>query len=312
MTVAVAILLVIITVAVAAFAFSAMRTVGQSAERAVAMDLPLPKRPMPLVTEFHVKGNTASTVFNVPLGDAAPGQHLIDLLCESGIEYVRAKSEEGLPLEDVHRIEVSAMRGDRPELIGSVDLPEAGVLPDPDVKVLIEPTSDPIAAIATVIADTSVSVRSGDTTALEPVSEFIQLPGPTEAHLRAIGVDPVSMTLVDLVLGLLRVSGYDVHVGRAGFTIGSEHKAGIYGVRRGGQSTVLVILSHEPGTYPELDERVLSEFAVSVVQTNPDQAVLVTDKFSPYAMYEREKRDRRLVFVTRERLQGFVDSFSLG
>ncbi|GMR02264.1 MAG: hypothetical protein BMS9Abin20_0592 [Acidimicrobiia bacterium] len=312
MTVAVTVLLVIIAVAVAAFAFSAMRTVGQSAERAIALDLPLPRRPRPLVTAFHVKGNTASTVFSVPLGDAAPGQHLIDLLCESAVEYVREKSEEGLPLEDVHRIEVSAMRGDVPELIGSVDLPEAGVLPEPDVKVLIEPTSDPIAAIATVIADTSVSARSGDTTTLEPVWEFVQLSGPTEAHLRAIAVDPGSMTLEDLVLGLLRVSGYDVHVGRAGFTIGSEEKAGIYGVSRGGQSTVLVILSHEQGAYPELDERVLSEFAVSVVQTNPDQAVLVTDKFSPYAMYEREKRDKRLVFITRERLQGFVDSFSLG
>jgi hypothetical protein len=28
-------------------------------------------------------------------------------------------------------------------------------------------------------------------------------------------------------------------------------------------------------------------------------------------MYEREKRDKRLVFITRERLQAFVDSFGI-
>ena len=50
---------------------------------------------------------------------------------------------------------------------------------------------------------------------------------------------------------------------------------------------------------------------MGVAQTNPATAILVTDKFSPYSMYEREKRDSRLVFVTRERLQAFVDSFGL-
>lgn len=311
MTVAVTILLVIIAVTVAAFATNAIRTAGQTAEHAVDAGSPLPKRPMPLITKFHVKGDTASTVFNVPLGDAAPGEHLINLLSESAVEYLRQKSEEGLPLEGVRHIEVSAMRRDDPEVIGSVDLPDVGVFPEAHLKVLVEPTHDPIGAVADVIAVASAASSPGGATTLEPIAEFVQLPGPTEAHLRSIGVDPDSMTLESLVLGLLRVSGYDVHVGRAGFTMGSDGRAAIYGFSRNGKSTVLVILSHEEGSYPEIDEKVLSEFAVGVAQTNPDMAVLVTDKYGPYTMYEREKRNKRLLFVTRERLQDFVDSFGV-
>jgi hypothetical protein len=37
----------------------------------------------------------------------------------------------------------------------------------------------------------------------------------------------------------------------------------------------------------------------------------VTDKFGPYVMYEKERRDPRCRFITRERLQVFVDSFAL-
>jgi hypothetical protein len=119
------------------------------------------------------------------------------------------------------------------------------------------------------------------------------------------------MSLNDLVIGLLRVSGYEVAVGRSGFSLASDENASIYGLQRGGKNTVLVVVEHVVGSYPELDEKILSEFAVGVAQLNPDVAILVTDKYGPYAMYEREKRDKRLVFITRERLQAFVDSFGI-
>ncbi len=311
MTVVVTILLIVIAVAVAAFAFNAIRVAGQSAERAVEAEMPVPKRHFPAVAEFHVRGDTARTQFDVPLGDGPPGEHLVDLLSVAAVEYVRDKTEEGLPLEGVERIEVYAMRGSEPELVGTVDLPEVGTLPEMDVKVLVDPEHDPIAAVAEVVADTSVVTPSSGASTLEPVAEIVELTGPVEAHLRTAGVDPSSMTLEDLVLGLMKVSGYQVREGREGFTM-SEPEASVYTVSRAGKTTVLVILPHQPGTHPELDEKVLSEFAVGVAQTNPDQGVLVTDKYSPYAMYEREKRDKRLLFVTRERLQSFVDSFGLG
>jgi len=312
LTIAVTILLVVLAVAVAAFVIKALSGTRETSQGAVDVGSPLPQKAMPLVTEFHVKGDTASAVFSVPLGDAEAGPHLVDLLCASAVEYVRSKSLEGLPLDEVAQIKVFAMRGDAPELIGTVELPEIGLLPEPDTKVLVEATHDPIASLAAVVADTSVAKPSGDSSGLAPVCEFIQLSGPTEAHLRGIGVDPATMSLDDLVVGLMRISSYDVHVGRSGFNMGSEHgRAGLYGVTGQGKSTVLVTLTHEEGSHPELNERALSEFAVGVAQTNPDQAILVTDKYSPYAMYEMEKRDKRLVFVTRERLQAFVDSFGI-
>jgi hypothetical protein len=302
---------IVVAMAIAALLVVAAKSFGQSAQEAVAAAPTLPHRPSPIVTDFHVKGDTARTVFSVPLGDAPPGEHLTDLLCASAIEYVRTRKADGLPLDGVHYIEVSAMRGDDPEVVCTVDLPGAGELPDSRLNVLVELEHDPIAHVASVVADTTVSTSAPGTKTLEPVSEFIELPGPTEAHLRSIGVDPTDMTLNDLVIGLLRVSGYDVTIGRSGVSVGSDGKASVYGLQRGGQNTLLVIYPHVVGTYPELDEKILSEFAVGVAQVNPDVAILVTDKYSPYAMYEREKRDKRLVFITRERLQAFVDSFGI-
>ena len=314
MTVAVTILIVVIALAVVAFAANALRSAGQTAERSVDTGSPVPKRPMPIVRDFHVAGDTASTVFAVPLGDAEAGEHLVDLLCAAAVEYVRAKQRDGFPLEDVRHIDVSAMRGDSPEVLRTVDLPDAGVLPERDEKTLVEPTHDPIASVSEVIADSTVAPQSDAGTSLESVAQTIQLSGPTDAHLRSIGVDPATMDLDDLVLGLLRVSGYDVHVGRSGMTglTGiQEGRANVYGLTRDGKSTMLVILRHVDGSHPELDDSVLAKFAVEIAQVNPDQAILVTDKYSPYSMYEREKRDKRCVYITRERLQAFVDSFGL-
>ena len=311
MNVVAVIVFVVVAIAIAALLVVATKSFGQSAQQAVAAAPTLPQRPSPLVTDFHVKGDTARTVFSVPLGDAPPGEHLTDLLCANAIEYIRTRKADGLPLDGVHYVEVSAMRGDDPEVICTVDLPGAGELPDPRLNVLVELEHDPIAHVASVVADTTVSTSAPESRTLEPASEFIELSGPTEAHLRSIGVDPAGMSLKDLVIGLLRVSGYEVTVGRSGFSLASEEKASIFGLQRGGQNTVLVVMEHVAGTYPELDEKILSEFAVGVAQVNPDVAILVTDKYSPYAMYEREKRDKRLVFITRERLQAFVDSFGI-
>ena len=305
------IVLVIIAIAVAALLVFTLKGFGQSALRSAAPDSPLPHRPAPLVTDFHVKGDTARILFSVPLGDAPAGDHLTDLLRANAVEYVRTKKADGLPLDGIRHIEVSAMRGDDPEVVYTVDLPDEGELPDPRLNVLVELEHDPIAHVASVVADTTVSTSKSAAETLEPVAKFIELSSPTEAHLRSIGLDPADMSLEDLVIGLLRVSGYEVAVGRTGFSLGSADKASIYGLRRAGQNTVLAVLEHEGDSYPELGEHIFSEFAVSVAQTNPDVAILVTDKYGPYAMYEREKRDKRLVFITRERLQAFVDSFGI-
>ena len=314
MTVLFTILIVVVAVGIVVFVVNSMRSAAESAERSVTAGSPVAKRPMPMVTEFHVKGGTATTLFAVPLGDVEAGQHLVDLLCATAVEYVREKQRDGLPLDGVHHIEVSAMRRASPEVLCTVDLPDAGVLPDRNDKVLVEPADDPIAAVHEVVADASVGSQPDTGTSLEPIAQTVELSGPTDAHLRSIGVDPATMDLKDLVLGLLRVSGYDVHVGRSGMSglVGiTEGKADVFGLTRDGKSTMLAILRHEEGSHPELDDSVLAKFAIENAQMNPDQAILVTDKYSPYSMYEREKRDSRYVYITRERLQAFVDSFGL-
>ena len=311
MTVAVAILVVVIAIVFVGLLAYFLRSAGESAQRSAADSSPVPSRPMPIVTDFHVKGDTASAVFAVPLGDAEAGEHLVDLLCATAVEYVRDRKSDGLPLDGVLHIDVSAMRGDTPEILGTIDLPDAGVLPDKDEKVLVEPSHDPIAAVHEVIADTTVVAQSDSTTSLEPVARTIQLSGPTDAHLRSIGVDPETMSLEDLVLGLLRLSGYDVHVGRTGMSDIQGGRADVFGLTRDGKSTMLLVLNHDEGSHPELDDSILAKFTIGFAQSNDDQAILVTDKYSPYSMYEREKRDPRCTYITRERLQAFVDSFGL-
>ncbi|MGI9665776.1 MAG: hypothetical protein ACR2N2_01575 [Acidimicrobiia bacterium] len=306
------IILVIVIVTLSGAILLAVRSAGKNAEAQAPDPDPIPTRPQPMVVDFHVKGDTASVHYGVPLGDGEAGTHLTDLLAASAIEFVRTKVREGLPLDGVSKVAVLATRGDEAELLTTVTLPSAGQLPDPSPLVTMGPdAADPIAAVQAVAADPSVASAVQRTDSLPPVAEFIELSDPTDAHLRSIGIDPTTVGLEDLVLGLLRIAGYHVEVGRPGFSMATAATGDIYGLTKDGRSSILVIVRHEEGSYPEIDDQVLAEFSVAVAQLKPHQAILVTDKFSPYSMYEREQRDNRLVFVTRERLQAFVDSFGL-
>ena len=46
--------------------------------------------------------------------------------------------------------------------------------------------------------------------------------------------------------------------------------------------------------------------------TGADKELLITEKFSPFEIYDRERREPRMRFITRERLQDFVDALVLG
>jgi hypothetical protein len=267
----------------------------------------------PEVTEFHVKGDTASMVFNVPLGESEAGQHLVDLLSSAGVEHIRELVDDGLPLDGVARITVSAMRNGSPEQIAAVELPEVGTLPSPaDMPELHAVEHDPLAVLATVVADESVSTPQASTGTLESVSSFLELTGPCEARLRAAGVDTSSMSHSELCHGLLRIGGYVINDAVPQASLASAPDAEVLAVTRAGQRMQIVVLSHVEGEYPEVDDRVLAELSVLAASPNVDKVMLVTDKFSPYSMYDREKRSDSVVFVTRERLQAFVDSFGLG
>jgi hypothetical protein len=314
LTVFTIILFAAIAISLIGFVVYGIRSFGQSQDRRSHANTPeaTPFRPEPTVSDFHVSGSTASVVFAVPLGDTEVGPHLTDLLNANAVEYVRSKVASGLPLDGVEHIAVSAMRGDHTELIDTVDLPAIGQLPDESAILSRETLPiDPVASLEAVTADATVAPSTSRSDTLEPVSEIVELTNHGEAHLRSLGVDPAKMSLEDLIVGLFRINGYQIDTNRRGFTMTSVEPDKILWISRDGQSSVLVIVDHVVGSYPELDDQVLSEFAVGISQAKLTTAILVTDKFGPYAMYEREKRDKRLVCVTRERLQPFVDSFGL-
>ncbi len=306
-----------ISVVILAGAIYAIKAFGRSAADATkarpdtASGSALSLRPE--VTDFHVKGDTASVVFNVPLGDAEAGQHLTDLLSLAAVEHVRELVVDGLPLDGVARISVSALRSGTPEQVAMVDFPEVGTLPSrADMPELHTVDHDPVAVLAKVVADKSVVAPPASTGALESVSSFLDLTGPCEARLRAAGVDTSTMSHSDLCHGLMRIGGYVIDDAVPEVGLVSAPDAEVFSVTRGGQRIKLVILSHAEGEYPEVDDRVFAEMAVLAAQPGVNKVMLVTDKFSPYSMYERERRSDALIFVTRERLQAFVDSFGLG
>lgn len=266
----------------------------------------------PEVTDFHVKGDTASMVFNVPLGDSDAGQHLIDLLSLASIEHLRELAADGLPLDGVARIAVSAVRDGEPEQVTVVELPEVGTLPaHSDMSDLHPVEHDPVAVLAAVVADESVKSAPTSSGALEPVSQFLELTGPSEARLRSVGVDTSAMSHSELCRGLLRIGDYVINDAAPQASLATAPDAEVFSVTRAGQRLQVVVLSHVEGDYPEVDDRVLAELAVMASQANVDKVMLITDKFSPYSMYDRERRSDAVMYVTRERLQAFVDSFGL-
>jgi hypothetical protein len=311
-----AVVFIIVAVVILAGAIYAIKAVGKSgikateavgeAQAAAAFSL------RPKVIDFHVNGDTASIVFDVPLGDSEAGQHLVDLLSVASIEHVRELAADGLPLDGVARITVSAVRNGSSEQIAVVEFPETGTLPArADTSDLHPIEHDPIAVLAAVVADESVSSAPTSTGTLEPVSSFLKLTGPSEARLRAVGVDTSTMSHSELCRGLMRIGGYVINDAVPQMGLATAPDAEVFSTTRSGQRIQIVVLSHVEGEYPEVDDRVLAELAVLTTQPNVDKVMLVTDKFSPYSMYDRERRSDALIFVTRERLQAFVDSFGL-
>ena len=128
--------------------------------------------------------------------------------------------------------------------------------------------------------------------------------GRIEAELRAVGIDPYNTELSELSLALLRVGGYQV----APAPGAAENT---YIAQKAGSTALVVVHEHQAGEHPELSEKAVNGFVIAVAQNSPQRGLLITDMFSPYLVYEKERNDPRCRFITRERLQPFVDSFAL-
>jgi hypothetical protein len=260
--------------------------------------------PRPDVESFHVHEDEARVAFNVPFPDEGDDV-LADLLVGEAIEVVREK-RHSLPIDDVTEVVALAGKGDKRE-VGRRSLVTAGMLPPPsrmtEILQLHSIGADPLAAEfetgPPVIPET---VEPSTTDELGPLAELIRLPRAVDTGLRAQGVDPENMAAGEMVTGILTLFGYTVTPGLAPES---------YTATRAGSSTFIMVDSYEPGDYPQVEDQVIRSFVLAFEQSGSDRGMLVSEKFAPFSIYDRERRDPRIRFVTRERLQKFVDSMSL-
>lgn len=265
--------------------------------------------------EFHVSGEAALVYFDVPLPPGEVDPVLADLLVREAIEVLRDKQAHDLPLNDVTVVKAHGMTNDGDVEVGSITLVSPGSLPDMDQPEIVphfsaapfdplthlgeKDPSAPQVSAATADSSTGQLPEGG---ALESLDKELTLTGRVESGLRAQGVNPATMSAGDLALGLMRLAGYNIQSGS---------RDGTYVVSTPGSRTFVQVVDHEPGDYPELDESTMKEFAVGFATAGTDRAMLVTEKFGPYMVYDAERRNPKCKFITRERLQDFVDSFSM-
>lgn len=258
------------------------------------------------VSSFHVHGVEARVTFDVPLGDE-DDPILNDLLVEQGIEVVREKNRE-LPIDMVEEIVVFAGRENERE-VGRHRLPETGQLPPPSPSAALsfaniahDPFDAPFSGDDTAIVDYDVTSETPQDD-LPPMIEELQIPMGLDRGLRATGVDPSKLDGPELVLALLRMFGYRVT---------EQADPGSYLAMKDGVTSYIFTVAHQPGEHPELDEPVIRHFLANYSSSGAERGILVTDKYSPFMIHEIETHQPKVKFITRERVQNFVDSMAMG
>jgi hypothetical protein len=278
------------------------RVEGAQATAAIDAD-----RPRPRVAAFHVRGDEAQVFFDVPLAEGEIDEVLGELLTNEALETVREKRHE-LPIDGVTTVVAFAGRGGEPRRVGAVSLEEPGVLPPPMVAapslhlghIGFDPLEKQFSDDLLQNAPSLASSQRED--ALGPIGKELRLPRAVAVGLRAQGVDPATMTAAEMVHSLLRLFGYAVT---------STDNPLAFKATKAGSTTYLREDPYQAGDHPEVDDVTMRAFVVEFVNSGAERGLLVSDKFSPFGVYEREKREPRIRFVTRERLQKFVDALSL-
>lgn len=260
----------------------------------------------PTVIDLHLKGEEVQVVFDVPVG-TAEDQTLVDLLLDEAVEVVREKSHS-LPLHSVTTVVAMTGRGDAVTEVGRKRLSTPGQLPPqlnvPSVLELHHIGHDPLDKHFKEGDQPSAAGVVGRTREdeLPAVGTELRLPRAIDIGLRTQGIDPATMSAGALVVGTLGLFGYLVEQG----AISTIHTA-----TKGGQSTYLLAINHAPGEHPELDERLVREFVMAFAASNTHRGLLVTDKYGGHEIHAIERREPRIRFLTRERLQKFIDGMSL-
>lgn len=258
------------------------------------------------VASFHVVGDEARVTFDVPLDDE-DDEVLNDLLMGEAVEVVRQK-RHSLPIDGVQHIVVFAGRGEVRE-VGRAKLPSPGELPPPvlDSLSFSHIARDPFAA--PFDDDDSGHVASYETRAdvpeddLPPLRDDLRIPKGLDRGLRALGTDPATLTGPEFVIALLRMFGY---------RITEQAFPGSYLAIKDGVSTYVATDSYVKGQHPEVDEASIRRFLADFGTSGADRGMFISDKYSPFIIHEIEANQPKIRFVTRERIQRFVDSMALG
>ncbi len=261
--------------------------------------------PRPKVVDMHVVDDEARVTFDVALPEE-PDEVLTELLLTEAVEVVREKRHT-LPMSQVTKVVVYAGKG-APRRLAETTLDTPGELPP-------RPTVPSVLNLTTIAADPleqqfeepigplpGVEVPTG-TDVLPPIGRELKLPKAVETGLRALGVDPDTMTAMDLVSGTLRLLGYRIEAGI---------NPGTYLATKGGTRTFIMEDLYREDGHPELDESMIRRFIVEFGQSGADRGLLVSEKYAPFQIYDWERREPRCRFLTRERLQKLVDSLALG
>ncbi len=259
--------------------------------------------PRPNVVGMNVSGTEAHVTFDVPLPEGDDSV-LAELLVGEAVEVLRER-RHSVPISTIDTVVAFAGRP-MPSEVGRTSLPSAGELPEPsDAPSMLSLSTiaeDPLAADIDWSGDAGGSVVSaGDD--LGPIAKELRLPKAIETGLRAQGIDPATMSSADLVVGTLSLVGYGVSEGPM---------EGTWYATKGASRTFIREIPHAAGDHPELGDDAVSRFLFEFQSAGADRGLLVTDKFGPFSVYEKERREPRVRFVTRERLQRVVDSLALG
>jgi hypothetical protein len=256
----------------------------------------------PAVAEFHVSEGSARVHFDVPLPDHQD-EVFETLLGREAVEVVREK-RHSLPIDDVHEVVALGRRDGAWAVAAAISLDTPGELPPPMLPELIPHGArdidvfEHISSLPEHAPGIAAPARGEE---LPPFASEVVLPAAPAATLRAQGVDPTIATGPDLALGLMRIVGYSIE----------QSSPETYQARRGGQTTFVRVVPHLPGSHPELDESAIRKFVVDFGSSGADRGLLISEKYAPFEIYDRERRDRRIRFVTRERLAGFIDALAL-
>ena len=260
--------------------------------------------PRPMVADFHVDGTTAVVTFDVPFPGGGD-EVLSDLLVGEAIEVVRERRHT-LPLADLTSVVAMAGRGNVVE-VGRAKLATPGQLP-PRIETggllnLSVLARDPLhESFSGTESDfhpgTDVHERTDELGAL---IDELRLPKAVDTGLRTQGIDPATASAGELVTGVLRLFGYQIT------------PAGLGGwfAAKGGERTYIVEDRYQPGDHPEVEGHVIRRFMVEFGSSGAERGLLVSEKYGPFEIYGLERREPRVRFITRERLQKLIDSLAL-